>query len=135
MSENGSQSRDESHSKRRNVLLDWQGIHSERNKCLKQKRASAKRCLTIAIDQASEALLVGNSLDEVTLKQINLDEKFHSFKTACEIYQQQMVLDEDIDECQAYYKEPEAKYLNMKDRISLRFELNLQSCYAEKNTL
>ena len=60
--------------------------------------------MTIAIDQASEALLVGNFLDKVKLKQINLDEKFHSFKTTCEIYQQQMVMDEDMDECQAYYQ-------------------------------
>ena len=87
MSKQGSSSQEESRSKRRNVLLDWQGIDFERNKCLKQKRASAKRCLTIAIDQASESLLVGKSLDDMALKQANLDEKIQAFKTACEIYQ------------------------------------------------
>ena len=135
MSKQGSSLQEESRSKRRNVLMDWQGIDFERNKCLKQKRASAKRCLTIAFDQAYESLLVGKSLDDMALKQTNLDEKFQAFKTACEIYQQQMVTDDDIDECQTYYKESEAKYLSMKDRISLSLDQKLQSCYVAKEAL
>ena len=104
------------------MLLDWQGIDFERIKCLKQKRANAKRFLTIANDQASESLLFGKSLDDMALKQTNLDEKFQTFKTACGIYQQQMVADDDIDECQTCYEESEAKHLSIKDFLELRTE-------------
>ena len=46
-----------------------------------------------------------------------------------------MVIDDNIDECVAYYRESELKYLNMKDRISLRLEQNMQSHYDEKDNV
>ena len=50
---------------------------------------------------------MGKLLEEVTLKQINLDEKFQVFKAACELYQQEVVNEDDTDECVEYCHESE----------------------------
>ena len=135
MDEQGSSTRDEVRSRRRNVALDWDGIDEERKRSLKQTRGNAKRALTIAMNKAGESLLVGNSVEEVRLIQVSLDQVFENFSQTCDSYRETLESEDDQDECMAYFHETQLKYLCMKDRIALRLESihPIQQTHSDEN--
>ena len=58
--------------KRRNVTVDWEGVEAEKRRTLKQARGNAKRGLTVALKQISDALLAEASIGDAEASKRNL---------------------------------------------------------------
>ena len=114
--------------RRRNVTLDWQGIDSETKQTLRTARSGAKRRFTMALTRLSDALVAEGSIEEVTKCERKMEEAFEKFKMACDSYRDLLVEDDDLDECGAYFRETESRFITMKDRISFLLESNIQRC-------
>ena len=82
--------RDDDHSeitgiriRRRNVILDWQGVDSEARQTLRAERSGAKRGFTMALNQLSDALVAEGSIKVMKCEK-KMEEPFEKFKMAWE---------------------------------------------------
>ena len=114
--------------RRRNVTLDWQGVDSETRQTLRTARSGAKRGFTMALTRLSDALVAEGSIEEVTKCERKMEEAFEKFKMACDSYRDLLVEDDDLDECGAYFRETEPRFITMKDMIKFHLESNIQRC-------
>ena len=105
----------------RNVTLDWSDIDSEELRRRKQRRASAKRELTKAVNRVSNALIVGGDAVEIRAVEEKLDEAFRKFREAWEKHKALLDDDDDVDESLSYFHEAEMKYLCSKDSLEMWF--------------
>ena len=71
----------------------------------------------MALNRLSDALAAEGSIEEVTKCEKKMEEAFEKFKMACE---------DDLDECAAYFRETESRFIAIKERISLFIESNIQ---------
>ena len=108
--------------RRRNLTLDWEGVDAESLRRLKQLRANAKRELTKAVKQVSQALTVGGDAGEIQAIEERLDESFHNFTEAWERHKNSLDDDDDLEESTAYFHEAKTRFLCSKDRIALWLE-------------
>lgn len=111
--------------RRRNVTLDWQGIDSETRQTLRTARSGAKHGFTMALNRLSDALIAEGSMEEVTKRDRKMEEAFERFKKACDSYRDLLVDVDNLDECAAYFRETESRFIAMKERISLLMESNI----------
>ncbi len=70
--------------RQRNVTIDWEGVDAEKRRRLRNARGSAKRGLTMALRQASEAMLAERSKGEAEQSEKKLNEAFKVFTEACD---------------------------------------------------
>ena len=60
-----------------------------------------------------------------------MEEAFEKFKMACDSYRDLLVEDDDLDECGAYFRETESRFITMKDRISFFFGIRHTEMHAK----
>ena len=101
------------------MLCGDDGVDIEHIRQLKQSRANAKRELTKAVNRVADVLVVGQTLDDVKAADGRLVETFNNFKMACERYKSVIVDEVDIEECLTYMHEAEARFHDIKERVSL----------------
>ena len=107
--------------RRRNVTVDWEVVEVEKRRTLKRARGNAKRGLTLALKQISDALLAEGSFDAVA-SESKLVQVFEKFTQACDSYKGSLTDKDDLDECMAYFHEAEVRFICMKDRLALHLE-------------
>ena len=108
--------------RRRNVTVDWEGVKAEKRRTLKQARSNAKRALTVALRQISDALLAEGSSGDPVASKWNLVQVFERFNQVCDAYNDSLTNEDDLDECMAYFHEAKVRFMAMKDRLALHLE-------------